>query len=102
MPERIELFTVDLSYLSLTSAIPQFESLEIAAEALLVALVKPMFELHLDTPPEDEQRLARALETAVNGIAATKRWRPTGTMRSPLRGARGAVEFFVYAQRLAE
>lgn len=102
MPEPIDLFTVDLSYLSLTAAVPQFESLDIAAPALLVALVKPMFELRLDTPPDDEPRLALALETAVRGIRATTRWRPTGTMRSPVRGARGAVEFFVYARRLAE
>ena len=99
VPEPLDLVTLDLSYLSLTRALPQLERcLTFALEARLVALVKPMFELALPRPPSAEPMLARALERAEQGIAAAG-WRVLGSMRSPVRGARGAVEFFVDASR---
>jgi len=65
----------------------------------MVALVKPMFELHLDRPPTDESVLLSAVDIASAGISAKGRWRVLERMRSPQLGARGAVEFFVYAAR---
>jgi predicted rRNA methylase YqxC with S4 and FtsJ domains len=83
----------------LAAAVPQLETLRIGSEALMVALVKPMFELHLDRPPIDESILLSAVDVASSGISANGRWRVIETMRSPQLGARGAVEFFVYAAR---
>jgi predicted rRNA methylase YqxC with S4 and FtsJ domains len=48
--------TMDLSYLSVADAVPQIETLSFAPGAHLVALVKPMFELGLDAPPETSRR----------------------------------------------
>jgi predicted rRNA methylase YqxC with S4 and FtsJ domains len=91
--------TVDLSYLSLSAAVPQLESVAFTERALMVALVKPMFELHLERPPTDDSVLRSALAAAVTGISTTGKWRPLDSMESPQRGARGAIEFFVYARR---
>jgi 23S rRNA (cytidine1920-2'-O)/16S rRNA (cytidine1409-2'-O)-methyltransferase len=97
VPELVDLVTIDLSYLALADAVPQLERLRFAADADVVALVKPMFELRLAAPP------ARP-ETAVPRACAAfdpRLWWVRACMRSPARGSRGAVEFVVWATRCA-
>lgn len=96
--ERIELVTMDLSYLSLTDAVPQLERISIAPGADLIGLVKPMFELGLDHAPADEASLERALVGATDGIAAAG-WPVEAHMLSPVTGAKGARELLVWARR---
>ena len=98
VPDVVELITVDVSYLSLASAIPQLGRLAIAQEADLLALVKPMFELGLPAPPSNPALIAEALRCAIEGIRSSG-WRISGRMESPVRGRRGALEFFLHARR---
>lgn len=94
----IGVVTMDLSYLSVADAVPQIEGLTLADDADLVALVKPMFELGLDSPPEDAASLERALHRAVAGVERTA-WHVVGTMPSPVAGSRGAREWLLHARR---
>jgi 23S rRNA (cytidine1920-2'-O)/16S rRNA (cytidine1409-2'-O)-methyltransferase len=96
----IEMVVADLSYISLTAAIPQLDGAPIATDADLIALVKPMFELRLPAPPEDPGSLAAALETAVTGVRAAG-WDVVATMPSPVEGSRGAKEWLLHARRTA-
>jgi len=96
VPDPIDLLTLDLSFLSLTDAVPQLQRLQLHASADMVALVKPMFELRLPEPPGD-LRLQRALDVAVAGIEDAG-WRVIASMRSPVLGSRGAQEFLVHAR----
>lgn len=96
--DTIETFTLDLSYLAIAAAVPQLESVMIADDADLVALVKPMFELGLEAPPADRARLHGAVERAAEGIERGP-WTVVGRAASPVRGSNGAVEFFVHARR---
>jgi 23S rRNA (cytidine1920-2'-O)/16S rRNA (cytidine1409-2'-O)-methyltransferase len=98
VPEAIDLVTMDLSNLALARAVPQVDGSLLAAPADLVALVKPMFELGLSRLPTSKGQLEEAVERAASGIAAAG-WRVVDRMRSPVLGARGAVEFFVHASR---
>ena len=98
VPEPVELVTMDLSYLSVADAVPQLERIELAPGVDLVALVKPQFELHLATPPDDSESLAEALRLAERGIADAG-WRLLGSMESPVRGTRGSTEFLVHGRR---
>ncbi|HLJ66977.1 MAG TPA: SAM-dependent methyltransferase [Chloroflexota bacterium] len=100
VPDLIEVVTLDLSYLSLAEAVPQLDRLRLDAAADLVALVKPMFELHLAQPPATSDRAAlhRALALAVTGIEHAG-WTTLATMESPVLGGRGAFEFLVHARR---
>jgi len=98
VPEPVELFTVDVSYLSLTAAVPQLDRVPIAERSQLVALVKPMFELGLASAPVDDERVGRALELAIAGIERAG-WSVAGAVESPVRGARGAREHLVHARR---
>jgi 23S rRNA (cytidine1920-2'-O)/16S rRNA (cytidine1409-2'-O)-methyltransferase len=97
VPDVIDVVTLDVSYISLASAVPQLEALAFTAGATLVALVKPMFELGLEAPPADEL-LHVALARAVNAIDALP-WRVFGALPSPVTGHRGAKEFLVVASR---
>ncbi|MGZ4109246.1 MAG: SAM-dependent methyltransferase [Actinomycetota bacterium] len=96
----IDVVTIDLSYLSIADAVPQIETLTFSTDADLIALVKPMFELGLDTPPVDDASLARARDLAVAGVASAP-WRVTRTMSSPVTGGKGAREWLLHARRRA-
>jgi TlyA family rRNA methyltransferase/putative hemolysin len=45
VPDRVDVVTMDLSYLPLHDAVPQLARLQLAEDADLVVLVKPTFEL---------------------------------------------------------
>jgi 23S rRNA (cytidine1920-2'-O)/16S rRNA (cytidine1409-2'-O)-methyltransferase len=96
IPEPVDAVSVDVSYLSLSAAVAQLTTIDLAAGALLLGLVKPMFELRLATIPSDPAVLARARDTAVAGLTAAG-WRVDGCEECPVRGRRGAVEFFLFA-----
>jgi len=98
VPDPIELITLDLSYLSLASGVRYLSRVQLAHDARLLALVKPMFELGLAQPPADDARLEEARRSAELGISKAG-WRATGSIRSPVKGARGATEFWVHARR---
>jgi 23S rRNA (cytidine1920-2'-O)/16S rRNA (cytidine1409-2'-O)-methyltransferase len=98
VPDTVGVVTLDLSYLSLTAAVVQLDRLRLVDAADLVALVKPMFELALAEPPTAAEHLAAAVTTARAGIDAAG-WHVLAEMESPMRGARGAVEFLVHARR---
>jgi predicted rRNA methylase YqxC with S4 and FtsJ domains len=67
-----------------------------AAGADAVALVKPQFELGLPRPPVDEARLSEAVTRASDAFSR-ERWRVVRSIESRVRGAHGAIEFFVHA-----
>jgi 23S rRNA (cytidine1920-2'-O)/16S rRNA (cytidine1409-2'-O)-methyltransferase len=98
VPDPVELVTLDLSYLSLTDAVPQLDRIRLEEHAELVALVKPMFELALAEPPADRERLASAVAAARDGVTRAG-WQVVADIESPTRGARGAVEFLLHARR---
>ena len=94
--ERVDALTADLSFISLTDAIPQVRDLRFAPGAVLVGLVKPQFELGLGRPPADASGLERAFDVACRGVSRAG-WTPLAGMRSPISGARGSHEFFLLA-----
>ena len=98
VPEPIDLITIDLSYLAVRAAAAQLDAIDVADDADLVALVKPMFELGLASPPIEDAELLRALARAGTGLE-TAGWTVVSSIRSPVTGARGAIEFLVYARR---
>lgn len=99
VPERIDIVTVDLSYISLARAVPQLRRrVAFAPDADLVAVVKPQFELGLAEPASEARALANAVQAASAGIEQAG-WAVTGSEESPVRGARGTVEFLLHARR---
>ena len=100
LPEPVSVVTLDLSYLAVADAAPQLGRVELAAGAHLVALVKPMFELHLAAPPVGDGAVEAAVGRAAGGLAAAG-WQVRGSMPSPVTGAGGAREALLHATRPA-
>jgi 23S rRNA (cytidine1920-2'-O)/16S rRNA (cytidine1409-2'-O)-methyltransferase len=98
VPEVIDVVTVDVSYLSLASAVAQLDRVRFAPGAELVGLVKPMFELRRSTAPVDDPSVEAAAQRAVAGVAAAG-WQVIGVHPSPVSGARGAREVLLHARR---
>jgi 23S rRNA (cytidine1920-2'-O)/16S rRNA (cytidine1409-2'-O)-methyltransferase len=100
VPEEIEVVTVDVSYLALADAVAQLnDRVRIAGDADLLGLIKPQFELRRSRPPTAARELTAAVEAATTRIERVG-WSVQGTMESPVRGSRGAVEFLVHAARI--
>jgi 23S rRNA (cytidine1920-2'-O)/16S rRNA (cytidine1409-2'-O)-methyltransferase len=98
VPDTIDVVTIDLSYLCLADAVPQLDTVQLAANADAVALVKPQFELGLAAPPDDEALLRAAVEHACDGFARAG-WTVEAVIESPVLGGRGAREFLLHASR---
>ena len=99
IPDVVELFTLDLSYLALAEAVPQLEQLAIHREAGLIGLVKPTFELHRATVAASESDVRLAVQFASEGINRA-RWTVVGTCDALATGRHGAREAFIHARRL--
>ncbi|HVE91530.1 MAG TPA: SAM-dependent methyltransferase [Actinomycetota bacterium] len=100
IPEPVELVVVDVSYLSLSGAVAQLDRIKFVADAELVGLVKPMFELRLAEAPTDWESVGRAVTQARPGLEGAG-WEFLGSFRSPSPGARGALEAFVHCRKSA-
>lgn len=99
VPDEVEAVTADLSYLPLAQAIAQLnERIRIAGDADLVALIKPQFELGRASPPTTVAGLGAAVDAATASVERAG-WTVRGTIESPVRGARGAIEFLLHAVR---
>lgn len=94
--QRPGVVVVDVTKLSLREVGRQLAAHDVPAPGTeLVGLVKPMFELGTGELPVGDE-LARALRLATDGLADAG-WEILATMESPMRGHRGAVEFFAHA-----
>ena len=100
VPDAVDVMTIDVSYSPLRAILPGVTAaLDFSPEAVLVALVKPMFELQAGELPTAKKDLKTALTLAEQGIRGAG-WAVEETVESPLRGNSGAVEFFVRARLL--
>ncbi|MCB2156150.1 TlyA family RNA methyltransferase [bacterium] len=102
MPPELSLVVADLSFISLRACIPMISALlPEGCEAIL--LVKPQFELPPGDVPEggvvtDEAPRRKAVEEVL-GAALEQRFVLLGAAASPVAGADGNREFFVYLKK---
>ena len=99
--EPADLLTMDLSYLAVSDAIGQVDRRILAPAAQLIALVKPTFELHSGRLADQPAQVAEAATAATRALG-DHGWRVLAREPSPVLGAKGAVEVFVYAVSLRE
>jgi 23S rRNA (cytidine1920-2'-O)/16S rRNA (cytidine1409-2'-O)-methyltransferase len=98
LPERPSLAVIDVSFISLTQALPNTVAL-LAAASRVVALVKPQFEAGKDEVPRDGVVRDPLVQASVIGRVAW--WCVNNGLRvrdvtvSPLLGAAGNREFFL-------
>ncbi|KAK9226335.1 hypothetical protein WN943_011382 [Citrus x changshan-huyou] len=84
LPQRVDLVTLDLSFISILTVMPAVINL-MKEEATLITLVKPQFEA----------RRSQVLEKVIKGVEnfgfQTKGW-----IESPLKGAQGNIELLAH------
>ena len=100
IPETPELIVSDVSFISLTKALPVPLSLA-AAVADLVVLVKPQFELESRTAPRfvhDQQEVHAAVRRVADWLRA-EGWTVRGVEDSPIAGGDGNREYLLWANR---
>jgi 23S rRNA (cytidine1920-2'-O)/16S rRNA (cytidine1409-2'-O)-methyltransferase len=104
IPEPPSLVVCDASFIGLAKVLPAALSLA-AADAQLICLVKPQFEVGpagvgKGGVVRDEGARAAAV-AAVAGWLGERGWTVRATAESPVRGGEGAVEYLLWAARLA-
>jgi 23S rRNA (cytidine1920-2'-O)/16S rRNA (cytidine1409-2'-O)-methyltransferase len=103
IPDPVAAVVADVSFMSLTLALPAALALT-APGAWLVALVKPQFEAGRAAVGKggivrDAAAHAAAVEKVRAWIAAQPGWRPLGVLPSPVTGGSGNAEFLIAAVR---
>jgi 23S rRNA (cytidine1920-2'-O)/16S rRNA (cytidine1409-2'-O)-methyltransferase len=98
VPEVVDLVTIDVSYLPVADAVRSLRRLRLAPQAVLVALIKPTFELRASSLVTDARAVRHAINIAVEAIDATG-WRAEACTIPAVTGAGGAIEAFVLAHR---
>ena len=101
VPEVPGFITADVSFISLTRALPAVLALA-APDAVLVALVKPQFEagraaIGKSGIVKSREARAKALDNVTAWLSAQPGWRVLGTMTSPITGKGGNVEYLIAA-----
>lgn len=94
VPDPIDVFCLDLSYLPLVEALPQVQRVQRGPAADLVALVKPAFELRSGSMVEDNEAIDKAVHAAQEA-ARLCGWQ-VDSMTVPVVGGGGAREVFIH------
>lgn len=99
LPEPVDLAAIDASFISLTLVLPTVKKL-LHSSGQAVALVKPQFEAGRAQVGKGgivrDPQVHRAVIEKIARHAMNQGWRVRGVARSPLTGAEGNVEFFIY------
>ena len=101
--DNIDLATIDASFISLKLIIPAVLKL-IAADASLLALIKPQFEVGRNDVGQrgvvkDPDQHRRVIEE-ITGFCQENYLEVAGVCMSPLTGPAGNKEFFIYARKI--
>lgn len=102
LPDHVDIFVVDVSFISLKKVLPKLVELEPRAEA--VVLVKPQFEVGKEIADKtkgvikDEQVRMEVLKEIIR-FAGELHYRIEGITESPIEGAKGNKEFLLYLKR---
>jgi 23S rRNA (cytidine1920-2'-O)/16S rRNA (cytidine1409-2'-O)-methyltransferase len=102
LPETADLAVVDVSFISLRLVLPAALPL-LAANALLLPLVKPQFEVGKGQVGSGgvvrDPALQQSTVEAIRSFAESLGLRCVGSCESPILGPKGNREFFLFLQR---
>ncbi|GFP91188.1 putative rRNA methyltransferase yqxc, partial [Phtheirospermum japonicum] len=102
LPQKVDLVTLDLSFISILTVMPAVVNL-MKNDAVLVTLIKPQFEAHRSQVGgggivRDPLVHEEVLEKIINGVQGFG-FQCKGWIESPLKGAEGNKEFLACFSR---
>ncbi len=101
LPEKVQIVTIDVSFISLTLIIPK-ALLFLSEEGYLICLVKPQFEL---SPKEvkngivRDQQLRDKAVLKISDFIKELRLNVLGVMESPITGQKGNREYLIICRK---
>lgn len=98
VPEKIQVATVDVSFISLTLILPPLKSV-LAENADVIALVKPQFELEAKFAKKGVVRDEKLQLDAVSKIAGESQkigFKVMGQAKAKIKGPKGNQEYFLH------
>jgi 23S rRNA (cytidine1920-2'-O)/16S rRNA (cytidine1409-2'-O)-methyltransferase len=101
LAEKPDLAVVDVSFISLKLVLPAVAEL-LAPRAILVALIKPQFEAPRSAIKKGivrDETVHAAVCRDISAFLATRQWRVSGVIPSPIVGGDGNREFLIEAER---
>lgn len=103
VPEPVDLIVCDASFIGLRTVLPAALALA-APRAILIALIKPQFEVGKGRVGKhgvvrDPALHREVCETIAAWLGEQRGWRVEGIAESPIRGPEGNVEFLICARK---
>jgi 23S rRNA (cytidine1920-2'-O)/16S rRNA (cytidine1409-2'-O)-methyltransferase len=104
LPEKIDLITVDTSFISLRIILPVVMNW-LASNGEIITLVKPQFEVGKQEADiskgviRDPRLHKKVLEKIINFSRSTSLF-PSGLIASPIKGTKGNIEFLLWLSRV--
>jgi 23S rRNA (cytidine1920-2'-O)/16S rRNA (cytidine1409-2'-O)-methyltransferase len=100
--DTIDLVTIDVSFISLELVLPVLNKIT-APDSEVIALIKPQFEVGKEEVEKkgiirDREKHKKVLKK-IAAFSQLLGWKVKGMMRSPLAGAKGNIEYFIYLTR---
>jgi 23S rRNA (cytidine1920-2'-O)/16S rRNA (cytidine1409-2'-O)-methyltransferase len=99
LPEKIDLFVVDVSFISLKQVLPACQKINKNAE--IVALIKPQFEVGKVVADKTrgvirDKKIQTDIVENIGKFSEGLGYKTEGIIESPITGAKGNVEFLIY------
>jgi 23S rRNA (cytidine1920-2'-O)/16S rRNA (cytidine1409-2'-O)-methyltransferase len=98
LPEKIDFFVVDVSFISLTKVLPSLKTIDPSAG--VIALVKPQFEVGKEIADKTkgvirDSSLQMDVVKKIGEFAENLEYRVEALTESPIEGAKGNKEFLI-------
>lgn len=107
LPEPIDLFVIDVSFISLKKVLPQIititrnSKLEIGNSSNVIALIKPQFEVGKEVADKyrgviTDESIREGVVKDIEDFSKEIGFKVEGITDSPIKGAKGNKEFLIY------
>lgn len=100
LPEKVDLATIDVSFISLTLVLPYVQKF-LKPQGKIIALLKPQFEVGRGKTKKgivkDETLRKQAVEK-FKQWAEDNNFKVNGVIESPIKGTRGNIEYLFYLE----
>lgn len=101
LPEKADLITVDVSFISLRLVLPHLKKF-LKQNGKIIALLKPQFEAGPGKTKKGvikEEKLREEIIENMKKFAEENSYKIKKIIESPLKGASGNIEYFLYLER---
>jgi 23S rRNA (cytidine1920-2'-O)/16S rRNA (cytidine1409-2'-O)-methyltransferase len=99
LPEKVDIFVIDVSFISLRQVLPAVKKID--KKASVIALIKPQFEVKKGVADKTkgiikDKEIQLNIVNGIGKFAEDLGYKIEGLIESPITGAEGNKEFFIW------